>query len=196
MKRLATTLLLALAVTATQAGNLEDGLRHLNAKAYVAAAAAFQAAAANGNAVAERELGFLYYRGLGLPQSDAEAVVWFERAAANGDLQSQINLGQMYENGLSVAQSDSRSAHWYELAARQGDRRSQLRYGEILYVGTGVAPDRAEAVKWWRIAMSVDDDMTTQMRSMLESTLPKIPSDVLAEGERRANAWRAATDRR
>ena len=192
MKQLGAALLLAHALSAAQAGSFEDGMRHLSAKAYALAATAFRMAAAEGNAAGERQLGFMYYRGLGLAQSDAEAAAWFERAAARGDLQSQINLAQMYENGLSVAQSDSRSAYWYGLAAGQGDRGSQFRYGEILYLGTAVPQDRAEAVKWWRIAMRTDDQTTTQMRSMIASALLKIPPEVHAEGKRRADAWLAA----
>ena len=139
MKRLAIAVLLVCAFSAAQAGSLEDGMHHLNNKAYASAMAAFRLAAARGSAAAERQIGFMHYQGLGLKQSNTDAVAWFERAANDGDLQSQINLGQMYENGMSVVQSDTRAAHWYGLAAMQGDRRSQLRYGEILFLGAGVA---------------------------------------------------------
>ena len=192
MCRRSVSLLFLGALSAAQAGNFEDGVRHLDAKAYVKAAAAFRLAAAEGNAGAERQLGFMYYKGMGFKQGDVEAVTWFEHAAAHGDLQSQINLGQMYENGLSVAQSDSRSAHWYRMAAEQGDRRSQFRFGEICYLGTGVPQDGAEAVKWWRLAMRIDDHETARMRVMVEAPLLKTPPEIHDEGQRRANAWLAA----
>lgn len=192
MKRLAIAVLLVCAFSAAQAGSLEDGMHHLNNKAYASALAAFRLAAARGSAAAERQIGFMYYQGLGLKQSNTDAVAWFERAANDGDLQSQINLGQMYENGMSVVQSDTRAAHWYGLAAMQGDRRSQLRYGEILFLGAGVARDKAEAVKWWRVAMRPADETTTQMASMIASTLSTIPREIQLEGEQRAAAWIAA----
>jgi TPR repeat protein len=95
---------------AVVAGAYEDGLKYLDRKSYREAAAAFQVAANRGNAAAERQLGFMYYRGDGFAQNDSKAVTWFERAATHGDLESQVNLGKMYENGLSVAQDDVKAA--------------------------------------------------------------------------------------
>lgn len=173
------------------AGNYDDGIRLLDAKSYVKATNAFEAAAKEGSSAAERQLAFMYYRGLGFKQDNAKAVALFERAATHGDLESQVNLGTMYENGLSVAQSDVQSAHWYHLAAEQGHRKSQFRFGEICYLGTGIPRDHAEATKWWDLAMRTDDDSTRQMRSMLQSVMNKISAEIWEEGHRRANEWLA-----
>lgn len=177
---------------AAVAGSYEDGLRFLDRKSYEEAATAFRAAAAQGNAAAERQLGFMYYRGRGVAQSNPQAVSWFEKAATHGDVESQVNLGQMYENGLSVAQDDVKSAHWFRLAAEQSDRRAQLRLGEISYMGAGVTRDRAEAVKWWHLATEPEDELSKQMRQMIQSTIVKIPAEVLEDGLRRAGEWKAA----
>lgn len=186
----------SICLSQARAGSFEDAVSLVSARQYGKALAAFRVAAAEGNAAAERELGFMYYRGTGVVQSDSEALVWFERAAAHGDLRSQINLGQMYENGLSVQQDDARSAHWYRLAAEQGDRNSQIRIGEIFYLGTGIPKDRAEAVKWWRLAMRAEDARALQMRGLVESALNKIPQDVQEEGMRRAEQWLQARAQR
>jgi uncharacterized protein len=185
-------LLLPAAPILANGGHYEDGVRLLEAKSYGKAAAAFRASAAEGNAAAERELGFMYYKGTGFRQDDAQAVAWFEKAAAHGDVKSQENLGRMYENGLSVAQSDSRSAHWFGLAAEQGHRWSQYRLGEIYYMGRGVSRDHAEAAKWWTISMHADDNLAKQWRSMIQSAAIKIPPETWEEGRRRASAWSAA----
>lgn len=185
-------LLLIIPVTAA-AGAYEDGLRFLDAKAYSRAAQSFQVAAASGSAAAERQIGFIYYNGAGVKQDSSTAVAWFQRAADHGDLESQVNLGKMYENGLSAPQDNAKAAHYFRLAAEQGHRPSQLRYGEICYLGTGVSRDRAEAVKWWSLATEPEDSDSKRMRSMIQSALPKIPPDVVAEGERRALEWKLAT---
>jgi len=195
MIRISLSLALAFALPAADAGSYEDGMRLLDAKAYMKAAAAFRLSAAEGNAAAERQLGFMYYRGDGVKQSDVEAVAWFERAAMHGDLQSQVNLGQMYENGLSVAQSDARSAHWYRMAAEQGDRGSQLRFGEICYLGAGVPQDRAEAVKWWHLATRNQDEVAARMQSRIQSAMNKIAPEKREEGRRRADEWLAANSK-
>ena len=196
MFRISLSLALVFALPAAHAGNYEDGVRLLEAKAFVKAAAAFRLSAAEGNAAAERQLGFMYYRGEGVKQSDAEAVAWFERSASHGDLQSQVNLGQMYENGLSVAQSDARSAQWYRMAAEQGDRRSQLRFGQICYLGAGVPRDRAEAVKWWHLATRKEDEVAARMRSMIQSAVDKISPEERGEGRKRAEEWLAVKSKR
>ncbi len=177
---------------AVVAGAYEDGLKFLDRKSYGEAAAAFEVAANQGNAAAERQLGFMYYRGNGFAQDDSKAVTWFERAASHGDLESQVNLGKMYENGLSVVQDDAKSAYWFRLAADQGDRRAQLRFGEICYLGAGVTRDRAEAAKWWRLATEPDDDLSKRMREMIQSALAKLPAEDAEEGLKRASQWKAA----
>jgi len=174
------------------AGKYDEGIRLLEAKSYVKAAAAFEAAAKEGDPGAERQLGFMYYRGLGFKQDNAKAVAQFEQAGTHGDLESQVNLGSMYENGLSVPQSDAKSAYWYRLAAEQGHRQSQFRFGEICYLGAGIPRDQAEATKWWDLAMRTEDDSTQRMGTMLQSVMNKIPAETWDEGHRRASEWLAA----
>ena len=184
-------ILVALPIAAF-AGQYEDGLRHLERRSYEKAATAFRAAAADGNAAAERQLGFMHYRGTGIEQNTTRAVSWFEKAARHGDLESQVNLGQMYENGLSVAQDEVKSAYWFRLAAEQGDRRAQLRFGEIAFMGSGVVRDRAEAVKWWHLATEPEDELSRQLRRMIQSTIAKLPAEVVEDGIGRAGVWKAA----
>jgi TPR repeat protein len=171
------------------ASNFDDGIRFLNAKSYGKATSAFEAAAKEGNSAAERQLAFMYYRGLGFKQDDTKAIALFELAAIHGDLESQVNLGTMYENGLSVGQSDVQSAHWFRLAAEQGHRKSQFRFGEICFLGAGIPRDYAEAAKWWDLAMRMDDDTTRQMRSMIQPIMAKITAATWEEGQRRADSW-------
>jgi len=189
MKRLC--LLTLLAPIAALGGTYDDGVHFLNAKDYSKAARAFHASAASGNAAAERRIGFLYYNGTGVEQDGAAALAWFERAAEHGDVESQVNLGKMYENGLFAPQDDAKSAHYFRLAAEQGHRGAQFRLGEITYLGTGVARDPAEAMKWWLLASDPDDDFSKRMNSMLKPTMGKLPTGVVAEGERRARDWKA-----
>jgi TPR repeat protein len=80
------------------AGDLEDGIKFHEGKAYAKAAAAFQRAGAQGNAEAQRRLGFMYYHGQGVAQDNQRAVALFEKAATAGDSESARNLGTMYEH--------------------------------------------------------------------------------------------------
>jgi len=44
----------------------------------------YQMAASQGYADAQSNLGFMYYRGTGIPQNRSTAIMWFKKAAAQG----------------------------------------------------------------------------------------------------------------
>ena len=52
--------------------------------------------AQSGEPRAQYDLGLMYDKGQGVPQSDAEALQWYERAAEQGEPRAQYNLGLMY----------------------------------------------------------------------------------------------------
>ena len=66
------------------AGDLEDGYAAFAKKNYAVAMAYFKKAAAQGDAYAQYNLGFLYEKGQGVVQDYAEAVKWYKLAAAQG----------------------------------------------------------------------------------------------------------------
>ena len=56
-------------------------------------------AADKGNVDAQARLGYFYEMGLGVAQSDKEAVYWYHRAAIEGNAYAQSRLGSFYEAG-------------------------------------------------------------------------------------------------
>ena len=111
-----------------------------------------QAAAEQGNAKAQTNLGITYLIGRGVPQDDAEAMRWFRQAAEQGHAKAQFNLGLMYATGRGVPQDDAEAVRWYRLAADQGDASAQFNLGVMYRDGEGVPQDEAEAVRWFRLA--------------------------------------------
>lgn len=116
--------LLALLATGLSASTLadcpppgEDAAAHF---------AACSQRAATGDAVAQRQLGNLYRNGVGVAQSDAEALAWYTKAAAQGDVVAYYNLGVMYDNGYGVEQDHREAARWYEQAVARD-------YGPAMY---------------------------------------------------------------
>jgi len=55
-----------------------------------------------GSAEAQNNLGAMYAKGQGVPQSDAEAVRWYHLAAQQEDPEGISNLGTMYLQGRGV----------------------------------------------------------------------------------------------
>jgi hypothetical protein len=100
-----TALLVILAtVAAGVAGPIEDaGAAHERGE-YATALRLLRPLADHGVAEAQRELGFMYYNGEGVPQNYAEAVKWYRLAADQGLTGAQHDLGVMYLKGQGVPQ--------------------------------------------------------------------------------------------
>ena len=70
--------------------------------------------------MAQRALGVMYSKGLGVEQDHAKAVEWTRKAAEQGSARAQCKLGFHYEFGDGVEQDDTQAAEWYRKAAEQG----------------------------------------------------------------------------
>lgn len=81
------------------------------------AVAFLRKAADQGDPVAQTNLGFLCYKGDGVPQDFAEAHKWLSRAAERGNATAQYNLGILYLNGHGVPQDHVLAHMWFNLAA-------------------------------------------------------------------------------
>jgi TPR repeat protein len=74
-----------------------------------------------GDPRAQYDLGLMYDRGEGIPQSDADAMQWYERAAEQGEPRAQYNLGLMYLNGQGIPSDMVRAYYWISLSANRGN---------------------------------------------------------------------------
>jgi TPR repeat protein len=69
------------------------------------------------DAKAQKNLGWLYYIGQGVPKDPQGAVRSWRLAAEEGDTEGLFNLGVMYDKGQGVSQDFIRAYMWYHLAA-------------------------------------------------------------------------------
>ena len=101
MTRLLLSVGTALLLTAgtVWAGPLENATAAYKRGDYATALKTFQSLAAQGNAMAQFNLGVLYEKGQGVHQDYAEARKWWEKAAAQGDAAAQHNLGVLGKLG-------------------------------------------------------------------------------------------------
>jgi hypothetical protein len=86
-------------------------------------------AADRGSPEGMRDLGGLYFQGMGrsVPPDYAAAVLWFERAANNGEPDAKYDLGTMYELGLGVAKEPDKATQLYRDAAKLGNEEAKKR---------------------------------------------------------------------
>jgi TPR repeat protein len=105
-------------------------------------------AAAQGNALAQANLGRMYQSGQGVPPDLAEALRWFRLSAAQGNAPAQAEIGLAYVQGDVVTQDYVMAMQWFRLAAAQGSPIAQFRIGLLYANGHGVDRDPAGAREW------------------------------------------------
>ena len=54
----------------------------------------YQKAANQGHAVAQYNLGVMYYNGLGVPQDDQQAKAWYQKALAHPDASDLVSVAK------------------------------------------------------------------------------------------------------
>ena len=72
------------------------------------------------NAVAQYNLGSMYYKGEGIPKDYKEALKWFKLSAGQENPDAQYNLGVMYDEGVGIPKDLVLAYKWFNLASAQG----------------------------------------------------------------------------
>jgi len=102
------------------AADFRSGLSAYNGGDYTSALAEWLPLAERGEPDAEAGVGFLFHKGLGVPQDNAKAAIWFTKAAEQGQPEGQLMLGTLFFYGLSVPRSYVAAFAWCELAQGNG----------------------------------------------------------------------------
>lgn len=101
--------------------DFQAGLAAYERGDYETAVKEWRPLAHQGDADAQKLLGFMYSQGQGLPQNYVEAAKWIRLAAEQGDAGAQANLSRMYFEGLGVPHDFELALLWANLAAAQGN---------------------------------------------------------------------------
>lgn len=75
--------------------------------------------AEKGYPLAECQIGYFYYDGIGVEKDLRKALYWTRRAAEHGDRDGQFNLAWFYEEGIGIDQNLEQAKYWYRQAALQ-----------------------------------------------------------------------------
>ncbi len=93
--------------------------KYFNTKQYEKCFEGHLALAEQGYPLAECQVGYFYYEGLGVEKNLEKAVYWTRRAADHGDRDGQYNLAWFYEDGIGVGRDIEQAVFWYKMAALQ-----------------------------------------------------------------------------
>ena len=123
--------------------------------------------AITGDAEAQSNLAWCYYKGESVTQDYYEAVKWFRKAAEQGDAFAQFYLGYCYKYGYGVTKDYAEAVKWWRKAAEQGDDVAQCNLGMCYNYGEGVTTSITEAVKWYRKAAAQGNVFATEQLKVL-----------------------------
>ena len=80
-----------------------------------------------GYSEAQSKLGFMYYRGEGVPKDYKLAFHWIEKSVhpINGDAKAKYSLGLKFYKGEGVPKNHKQAFYWFEKSAQQGYAAAQ-----------------------------------------------------------------------
>lgn len=124
---------------------------------YAAAANLYESAAAEGDASAQSELAFLYFRGRGVPHDYEKAVSLHEDLVERyGESEHGYNMAVLYYYAPAGKEQALRRKEAFRLFKNAADNTgryyAQSALGECYENGVGVARNYAEAAKWYKLA--------------------------------------------
>ncbi len=122
--------------------------------------AALRVRAANHDASAIRNIGFMYKWGRGVARDQSQAAAWYERAAEAGDGLAAHFLARLLlddQGDLEGERDPVRAIRYLEQASRNGQADCYLRLAQLYDSGTGVAEDPALAADYLFRGLDLDD---------------------------------------
>ncbi len=84
-----------------------------------------------GYPLAECQVGYFYYEGLGVEKDLSKAFEWMKRAAEHGDWDAQYNLAEFYEEGVGAEADPELAKYWYQQAAKQSHAQALKKCREL-----------------------------------------------------------------
>lgn len=108
--------------------------------------------AAKGDAWAMFRLGSSYAKGIGVQQSDTEALHWWQQAANLNHPDAYLALGMMYSDGMAFAPDYRIAFTWFSKSAELNVAEAQFQLGGLYRKGLGVEKNVKLAVEWYRKA--------------------------------------------
>jgi TPR repeat protein len=169
------------------AGPLEDSRAAYERGDFATAERLFRPLAEHGNAIAQYNLGVMYYKGEGVHQSYPDAVFWYRHAAWQGDASAQLELGVMCYKGQGTLQNYAEALTWFRKAADQGSAQAQINLGAIYANGQGVPQDYIHAHMWLSLAAAKSETRAVELRDIVAAKMTAVQ---IAEAQKLAREWK------
>jgi TPR repeat protein len=107
-------------------------------------------------------LGYMYWRGLGVKKDLPKMVTLYTEGCSGGDPSGCHNLGVQYEKGEGVIQSYSLAATYYDRACNKNKPAACYNLARLYEVGSGVALDSIRAKSLYKQGCDLGDKDSCQ----------------------------------
>ena len=109
-------------------------------------------AADRGYPAALTNLGYMYNRGIGVPQSYDKSLALYKKASEYGDLRARTNVGTQFLRGQGTAADPVEAVQWIKLASEVGWVNAQNSLADRYRLGEGVPKDTETAASLYELA--------------------------------------------
>jgi TPR repeat protein len=116
-----------------------------------------EAKAAQGDSIAQSELGRAYAQGLGVKLDYKVAAHWYGLAASNGNAEAEEMYGELCQAGQGVPRDLAAAQRWFTKASQDGSIGAQYDLGYMYEQGRGVKQDEKLAAHWYQLAAEGGD---------------------------------------
>jgi len=120
----------------------------------------YEKAAADGDPVAQNQIGYFYQAGIGVPRDPVRAAHWYQLASASGLGEATVNLGILYLKGLGVPQNAQTAQQLFGDALRRGCGTGGAYLGDMYYFGIGIPKDETTAERWYQAGVKAHDPVS------------------------------------
>ena len=190
MRRTIALAALLAAITTDSWAGFQEGVSAYKQKDFARAIHEWRPLAERGSLAAQFNVGYMYHKGQGVPQSYEAAIVWYRKAAEQGDAEAQFHLGIMHYNGHGVDRDLKAAAQWYLRAADQGYAGAQNNLGSLYSKGEGVPQDYIAAHKWFNLAATNSEGEDRAIAAANREIISgKMTSAQVAEAQKQAREW-------
>ncbi len=142
----------------------------------------FRAAAEEGHADSQFNLGLMYEQGIGVSKDEKEAVDWYLKAALQGNAYAQFNLAVLYENGRGTDVNFAQAHQWYRKAAVQGDGLAVGNLGMLYLRGQGVEKDKVAGLALLLLSIQMDNSSENRAKQNV-SSIKGLTPEVITEAQ-------------
>ena len=187
------SVLLASLVSSPVVAGFEEGIAAFQANNLPLAYKEFRAAAEEGHADSQFNLGLMYEQGIGVDKNENEAIVWYRKSAVQGNVFAQYNLAVLYENGRGAAVDFALANEWYRKASVQGDPLAIGNLGMLYLRGQGVKKNEIAGLALLLVSATRDSSPQNNAKQNISSTRG-LTSDMIAAAQTLSTEMGEATN--